>query len=59
MTYGEQTGTYCRVIYDNPHNKGIKWLGDVVQCLDYTTDPKAEDKQVRIWRPPKYKRRGE
>ena len=46
--------TYCRTIYDQPKHKGTKWVGDKVICLDYTSDPGAEDQQVRIWEPPKY-----
>ena len=47
-------GKYCRCIYDQPDHKGTKWFGDEVRCLDYTTDPDAEDKQIRIWHEPKY-----
>ncbi len=47
--------TYCRTIYDQPKNKGLKWEGDYLKCLDYTTDPEAEDKQIRMWMPPLYK----
>lgn len=50
-------GDYCRTIYDQPKHKGTKWIGDTVVCLDYTTNPAAEDRQVRIWQPPQYKRR--
>lgn len=45
-------GTYCRTIYDQPNNKGLEWQGDYLACLDYTTDPEAEDKQIRMWVPP-------
>lgn len=48
---------YCRVIYDQPKHKGYKWIDEMLYCLDKTTDPKAEDKQIRIWQEPKYKRR--
>lgn len=50
---------YCRVIYDQPKNKGIKWEGETLVCLDYTNDPKAYDKQVRVWTKNLYKRKGE
>lgn len=50
--------TYCRTIYDQPNHKGKKWITeDYIDCLDYTTDPEAEDRQVRIWTEPKYVRR--
>ena len=56
MMYNGQVNTYCRVIYDQPDNKGTRWFGDEVRCMDYTTDPEAEDTQVRLWHEPKYKR---
>ena len=52
-----ETGKYCRTIYDQPNHKGLKWFGDHLDCLDYTTDPKAEDTQVRMWSPPKYEQK--
>lgn len=54
--YNGEVGTYYRVIYDQPKNKGTKWIGEHVTCLDYTTDPKAEDRQVRVWSEPKFER---
>jgi len=51
---------YCRVIYDQPAHRGKKWVTDQkIVCLDYTVDPEAEDRQVRIWQPPKYEWRCE
>ena len=54
ITSTGEVGTYCRTIYDQPNNKGKKWFGDHIACLDYTTDPKAEDRQLRMWSPPRY-----
>ena len=34
---------YCSI-----ENNRTEWQGDYLACLDYTTDPDAEDKQVRI-----------
>lgn len=55
MIYNGVVSRYCRTYYDQPHAKGRKWFGDELRCLDYTTDPEAEDTQVRFWYPPKYK----
>lgn len=55
-----EIGTYCRVIYDHPDNKGTKWIDeDTIICLDRTEDRKAEDTQVRLWFPPRYERRSQ
>lgn len=57
MIYNGEAATYCRAIYDQPKHKGTKWINDhEVICQDYTTDPNAEDRQVRIWTEPKYVR---
>lgn len=58
MRSNGEVGKYCRTIYDQPDHKGRKWFGDECKCLDYTTDPAAEDRQVRMWHEPRYKRRG-
>lgn len=54
MMIDDEVSTYCRTIYDQPDNKGKKWEGDFIRCLDYTTDPAAEDVQIRMWMPPLY-----
>lgn len=57
QTNGEPA-TYCRTIYDQPENRGCHWVerdGDLVlECWDYTTDPEAEAKEVRLWMEPQY-----
>ena len=53
MIYNGELNTYCRAFYDTPELRNrTEWHGDEVVCLDYTTDPAAEDKQVRIWNRP-------
>lgn len=56
MIYNGETATYCRGYYDRLLRR--KWFGDELRCLSYTTDPEAEDKQVRMWQPPKKAKRG-
>lgn len=36
---------YCRPGIEGRHRK--EWQGDYLACLDYTTDPAAEDKVLR------------
>ena len=52
-----EVGEYCRTIYDQPNHKGYKWEGDYLRCLDYTTDPEAEDVNIRFWMPPIYEQK--
>lgn len=55
LSFNGKVGTYCRVYYDQPDHKGRQWIDDdTIVCLDYTTDPEAEDTQVRFWHPPEY-----
>lgn len=50
MIYNGEVGKYCRANYENPDGKiRIEWRGDECFCLDRTTDPEREDKQIRIW----------
>ena len=57
MLYESDVRKYCRVNFDYPDNKGLQWQENYLACLDYTTDPKAEDKQIRIWSEAKYKQK--
>ena len=56
MNFNGEVGTYCRSYYDTKAGRNrTKWIGDKVICLDYTTDPKATDTQIRFWTSPKRK----
>ena len=36
---------YCRLF----GRMRTEWQGDYLACLDYTTDPNATDRTVRLW----------
>jgi len=40
--------TYCRPVIEKGSHR-TRWEGDFINCLDKTTDPKAEDKQVKMY----------
>jgi len=50
--YGGEVAEYCRPMAEKGSHR-TKWIGDTLFCLDYTTDPKATDPQVRMWTEPK------
>lgn len=55
LSYKGEVGTYCKAIYD-PNHKGIEWHGETLVCLDFTTDPTAEDKEIREWSEPMHRK---
>lgn len=58
MVYnGEDVGKYCKPVYEGTHR--VKWEGEFLRCLNYTTDPKKEDRIVRLWMPPKERKSNE
>lgn len=43
-----ETATYCKPILEGRSRR--EWVTeDFIDCLDYTTDPEAEEKEVKIW----------
>ena len=55
QVYEGKVAEYCRPMAEyGEHHK--QWIGDMIVCLDYTTDPDATDPQVRLWRPPNERR---
>lgn len=58
LEYKGEVHTYCNTSYFQPDNKGLEWQGDYCACLDYTTDPYAEIKEVKKWFEPPYKQKG-
>ena len=54
QVYEGKVAEYCRALYDQKVVRR-EWIGNRIECLEYTTDPKATDTQVRFWEPPKGK----
>lgn len=59
LLFKGEVGKYCKVGYFPGKWKGKKWFRtgpdeEFIACLDKTSDPSAEDKQVRIFEMMKY-----